>query len=357
MLERLEAGIELGSPVLVADAEIVQAERCFVPHLLAERRPFIVREIGADRKIDQIREVADVFVPKCSACRVRVVRSRLAEYAAGHDRKRLSIEILGELEILHIAKPHRHAVAPDVKVLLANLHRSDRILPVVYILPDIGALTDTTAREPQEGRIHRAKRLHKILAQAIVRIALEILMRGGGGCLLRRAPDFLRHQRNHVDRRIPGECQLDLAEQRLLCRQDKALVFVPVSDIRKRYGDRIADRPVLCGEKPNLHRSIGIRLRPDGKPVTDPLFQIHRTGEGIVAEAVVIQLRSVRHLDIARVGFRIGKSQMLVQTALSAGRNLIHITEPVTQRLAHTSGRGAVLSAAEIIRIELELLK
>ena len=149
----LEVRHELRAPVLIADTEIVKFKRHFVSHFPAERRPLIACEINTDCKIDQVNKILDVFFAERPSCRIGIIASRLAEHATRHDRKRHRTEILGELEIFHISDTHRHGVAPDVVILLAALHRADRILPVVHIIPDVRALRNASARKPKKCRL------------------------------------------------------------------------------------------------------------------------------------------------------------------------------------------------------------
>ena len=122
MFKCLKAGKKFCSPVLIADAQIMQPKWCLMSHFFAERRPFITGKICADRKIYQISKVFNVFFLQTASSRIRIIRTCLAQYTTCHNRKWFCIQILCHLKILHITKPKCHHITPDIVILLADFH-------------------------------------------------------------------------------------------------------------------------------------------------------------------------------------------------------------------------------------------
>ena len=203
----LETCIEFLTPVLIPHTEIMQGKRRFMPHRTAKCRPLVILKVRAYCKINQIRKIADILLLKLPSRRVRIVRARLAEHAARHNRERHRIQILRQLEILHITKPQRHHITPDIKIFPAFLDDIHRILPIINIIPDIGTFRDTAARKAKESRMQLSHCLYKVAAQTVIRIPKIIFMGARAALLLTKSPDMFREHRNHIDGYTAGKSQ------------------------------------------------------------------------------------------------------------------------------------------------------
>ncbi len=120
------------------------------------------------------------------------------------------MKILCQLKIFHIAKAKSHGIAPNIIIFFSCLYRPHRILPVVYVIPYVGALRDTASRETEEGGVQVCQNFNHIPSQTVVAVLQKVAVCGAGQFLFRGAPYVIWHKGNHIDahRSLKGKGEL-----------------------------------------------------------------------------------------------------------------------------------------------------
>ena len=137
MVKYFEVSKKLIAPVLITNAKIVKAKWLFMAHLFPNICPFIVFKVSTYSKINKICKISYILISKLATCRIYIIASGLTQNSAGHNRKRLSAQVFCHLKIFHIAKSHGHVVTPDIDILFSYSNISNRILPVIDIVPGV----------------------------------------------------------------------------------------------------------------------------------------------------------------------------------------------------------------------------
>lgn len=231
--DALEAVLEhVVDEILVADAEVFEAERLGMAHRRTLGGPLVDGRVGV-AEVDQGEHLVDVRGHVLERDRHRPLTGVLAAHAGGEHRQRLGADRLAQAQVLVIAQSEGLVVAPQVEVVRAMLDRSDRAVPVIHVV-DAEPVRDASAGEAHEPGFQVGERLDEVGAEM-----LEALV---GGARLER-------DEVEVDDAVLGEGESQHAPVR-----DDRLAGVGVVGVGIRRVGRLTRR--------TRHVQFRVQLRP-----------------------------------------------------------------------------------------------
>ena len=278
------AAEQRGVVFLVAEADVFEVEGRGVAHVGADLAPGAV-----DGAVGELDEVDDVPHPLVQIGRPARLVGRLEAAAHGdrQDRQRGRADVLGELEILEVAKPVGLVIAPAVGVAAAPFDGADGVLPAVRLVEAV-AVDDAAAGEAQGLGVQVGNGQGEILAQT-VGTALE-----GVG----------RHQRDHVEAHAAARGGGDDEPQLVggARRRERRGVTLPF--LRRRGQGRLGDDLAVVRFQRDAQRPGLAAAAPAGEErggVSGSVFDREAVVTGVGQARLRPRLAVERQVDVVRV--------------------------------------------------------